>query len=121
MNKTPNNFPREGQHNTITRDHLNALEAARSKPKQTLEYTIGGAAETRVHSNTEAEREYALNSGHRRFKEISDKLQNDHVFSANNGHSKGQFNKVNAPKKTYADMQREAAAKARSRTRTRER
>lgn len=120
MSSKPNNFPREGQHNTITKGALERLEAERPKPSQNLDYTIGGTRETHVHASIEAERNYALNAGYRRFKEISEKLQRDHVFSANHGRAKAQFNATNN-QKTYADMQKEAAQKAQQKIRDRSR
>lgn len=117
MSHKPNNFPREGQHNTVTRETLSKLEANRAKPNNGLDYTIGGTRETIVHSNVEADRNYALNAGHRRLGELSQKVQTDHVFSANKGRSKAQFQASNDTGKTYAEMQREAVAKAKNRKR----
>ncbi|MEE9311595.1 MAG: hypothetical protein V3V10_04205, partial [Planctomycetota bacterium] len=62
MSNKPNNFPREGQHNTITRETLSKLESNRAKLNSGLDYTIGGMRETAVHSNVEADRNYALNT-----------------------------------------------------------
>ncbi|PCJ62736.1 MAG: hypothetical protein COA58_16720 [Bacteroidetes bacterium] len=114
MKKSPNNFPREGQHNTITRANLDSIEANRSKPNTELNYTIGGSVETQVHSNIEADRNYALTVGHKRFSELSQKLQTDHVFSANKGRAKAQFKAINDDTPTYAQMQRAAAAEAKA-------
>lgn len=117
MSQKLNNFPREGQHNTITRDSLDKLEASRPKHNTELNYTIGGPTETYVHACVEADRNYALNAGHQRFSELSDKIQSDHVFTANKGRAKAEFQASNNTDKTYAQRQREAAQKARSRER----
>lgn len=107
MSNKPNNFPRQGQHNIITKDALSKLEADRAKPNQTLDYTIGGSREQYVRSNVEAERNYALNTGNRRFREVSTKLQTDYVFTANKGRAKAQFDASVRNEKTYAEQQRE--------------
>lgn len=117
----PNNFPREGDHNTITRDGLKQLEANRSKPNASLDYTIGGTRETVVHTNVEADRNYALNSGHRRMSGLSEKVQTDHVFAANKGRSKAQFQAANDTGKTYAEKRREAIKKAQAKKHERSR
>lgn len=109
MSNKPNNFPREGQHNTITKAALDKLEAERPKHNKTLDYTIGGTIETQVHSNVEASRNYALRSGHKRIREISDKLQTDHVFASNKGHAKAQLNAASKTQGSYAERQRKVA------------
>lgn len=121
MSDAPNNFPCEGQHNPVTQGALEALENQRSTPEATLEYTIGGATETIVHSNIESERSYALQTGYRRFEDASNDLHTQHAMTKNDGHAKEQFNFNKEQQKTYADMQREAAANARSRDQIQER
>ena len=115
MTKKPNNFPREGQHNIITRESLDKLASSRAKPNEELNYTIGGMRETIVHSNVEADRNYALNAGHRRLNELSIKVLTDHVFAANKGRAKAQFQASNDDNPTYAEQKRAAAVKAKSR------
>lgn len=106
MKNKPNNFPVEGANNTITKDGLEKLEADRPKHNAHLDYTIGGMRETIVHTNVEASRNYALNAGHRRMNELSEKVQTDHVFAANSGRAKAQFQASNDTSPTYAEMQR---------------
>ena len=113
MTNKPNNFPREGQHNTVTRAALDHLESNRAKHNSDLDYTIGGTVETIVHTTVEGDRNYALNAGYRRLNEVSQKVQTDHVFAANKGRPKAQFQARNDTSPTYAETQREAAAKAR--------
>ena len=108
MSTKPNNFPREGQHNTVTRDGLEALEAARPVPNESLDYTIGGATQAIVHSNIEADRNYALHSGYQRLEQVSEHLNQDYPFSALDGFSKAQFNHE-ADTAGYADAERKAA------------
>ena len=121
MSDQPNNFPREGQHNPVTREALDTLEGQRSTPEAELNYTIGGATETIVHSNLESQRVYALNTGYRRFEDVSNDLETQHALTKNEGHAKEQFNFNRDQEQTYADMQREAASNAQSRPRTHER
>lgn len=110
--KKPNNFPREGDHNTITRDDLKQLEAHRARLNENLDYTIGGMRETVVHTNFETARNYALNTGHKRMNAVSEKVKTDHVFAANKGRSKAQFQAANDTGKTYAEKRREAIKNA---------
>lgn len=111
MSNKPNNFPREGQHNTITKAALEKLEADRPQYNKTLDYTIGGTMETQVHTSLEASRNYALRSGHKRMHEVSEKLQTDHVFASNKGRAKAQFNAASKDRESYAERQRKAAQK----------
>ena len=121
MTDKPNNFPVKGAHNTVTKEALTQLEASRPKHNSHLDYTIGGTRETVVHSDIEASRDYALNAGHKRLKQVSEKVQMDHVFTANKGRAKAQFKSSNQGGKTYAEMQREATTKAKTRKREMER
>ena len=72
MTKAPNQ--------TVTRAQLDALEAGRAKPRETLDYTIGGATEKAVHEQTEEERNHALRTGHDRLRQASQSMQTAHVF-----------------------------------------
>jgi len=108
MSTKPNNFPREGEHNTVTKAALDHLESNRAKHNSDLDYTIGGTVETIVHTTVEGDRNYALNAGYRRLNEVSQKVQSDHVFAANKGRPKAQFQARNDTGPTYAEMQREA-------------
>ena len=60
----PNNFPRDGEHNTVTAAGVEQMEREASQPNMTLDYTIGGTIEAEVHASIEAERIYAINRGH---------------------------------------------------------
>ncbi len=71
----PNNFPREGAHNPVTRDAVETLEAQRPTLNAELHYTIGGTVETFVHSNENAEREAAITVGSRRLHQSSQELR----------------------------------------------
>ncbi|MDQ0314618.1 hypothetical protein [Amorphus orientalis] len=115
MSDTPNNFPSEGAHSTITRGALETLEAERATPQPALDYTIGGALETEVHSAGEAQREYAIRSGYDRFEEVSEALQRDYGDAHRDGYGAAQFNASAPPQKSYAEQQREAAANAQER------
>lgn len=75
MTKTPNNFPREGMHTTVTRDAVKRLEAERPTPNAQMHYTIGGTVETVVHSSVNAEREAAITTGNRRLTQSSQNLR----------------------------------------------
>lgn len=112
MTKAPNNFPREGGHSPVTVDRLKALEKNRPTPQHGVNYTIGGVVEAAVHTTVEAERNYALTSGYKRLQTASDKSQTDHVFAANEGRAKAQFQKTAQLQKAYVDMQRVRAKKA---------
>lgn len=87
----PNNFPRQGEDNPVSRDHLEQLKANRPIPNESLNYTIGGNDETHVHSSLEAERNYAITTGERILKNSSDDLDDNFTFKSLEGHSKAQF------------------------------
>lgn len=87
----PNNFPREGETNPVTRDHLEQLKANRPIPNTSLDYTIGGGAEAVVHASVEAERNYSITTGERILKRSSDDLDHSFAFKSLEGHSKAQF------------------------------
>lgn len=61
----PNNFPREGEHNSVTAAGVEQMERERPHQTATVEYTIGGVIEGQVHTTIEVERTYAINRGHR--------------------------------------------------------
>lgn len=115
MSDAPNNFPSEGQHNTITRESLDTLEANRSSYVSHLNYTIGGTTESQVHSVLEEQRKFALDVGNQRFYELSYKVQSDYVFAASKGQAKALFEASSNPSKTYAELQREAVIKSQDR------
>lgn len=71
----PNNFPVEGAHTPVSAAHLQQLEKHRATPVLTLDYTIGGATETAVHTTIEAARNYAISRGYRILQQHSDQLQ----------------------------------------------
>ncbi|GIT93357.1 hypothetical protein JANAI62_37810 [Jannaschia pagri] len=71
---TPNHWPREGQHNPVTRDGVSSFERARRDHTVELDYTIGGTVETQVHASVEAARQYAVNRGHRILQHVSNDL-----------------------------------------------
>ena len=75
MTDKPNNFQREGLHGTVTRDGVKRLEAERPTLNVERHYTIGGAVETLVHSNANAEREAAITIGSRRLQQASSQLR----------------------------------------------
>lgn len=78
--KGTNNFPREGNHTTVTREAVKRLERERPTLNPELHYTIGGVVETSVHSNANAERQAAITAGSRRLNQASDKMH--HGFEA---------------------------------------
>lgn len=75
MTRRPNNFPREGDHQPVTREAVTRLEADRPKLNAKLHYTIGGTVETVVHSNANAEREAAITAGARALQQSSERLR----------------------------------------------
>lgn len=75
MKKPRNNFPREGMHSPVTWEQIDALAQERAVPNTALEYTIGGAVETQVHSTINAEREAAITSGARAMRRASQSVQ----------------------------------------------
>ncbi|GJL99998.1 MAG: hypothetical protein DHS20C07_16780 [Methyloligella sp.] len=87
----PNNFPREGETNPVTRDHLEQLKANRPIPNTSLDYTIGGGTEAVVHASVEAERNYSITTGERILKRSSYDLDHSFTFKSLEGHSKAQF------------------------------
>ncbi|MCJ8308990.1 MAG: hypothetical protein HRU27_11065 [Rhizobiaceae bacterium] len=126
---------------TVTKDGLKQAEQNRPTPNVELHYTIGGATEAAVHSNQEAERNYAINSGYRTLYAASDNMQHDYasvskegvtraIFQAqaagktqspapipeqdNQQRVKPEFKQSAEPQKhtTYAQQQRKAAAQA---------
>ena len=54
-------FERSKNKETVTREQLDKLEAGRSKPVSTLEYTIGGTIEKSVHEKLDQVREKKIN------------------------------------------------------------
>jgi len=120
MTKPPNNFPREGQHDTVTRSHIRKLESERDKRNATLEYTIGGTTEAHVHSCVAAEREAAITQGSRRLRQASAKLRQAHVESVHQGRAKAQFNQAKDPSRAaYIRAQQRQAEQARQKQRAR--
>ena len=73
--KRPNNFPREGQHNMVTKDAIEKLERDRPNLNHEVHYTMGGTVETQVHSTLMAEREGAITRGARCLNTASKQLQ----------------------------------------------
>lgn len=71
----PNNFPREGQHNPVTRDAVKTLERERPKLNEQRHYTIDGGVEAEVHSSVNAEREAAITTGARRLSQTSQQIR----------------------------------------------
>lgn len=105
-----NNFPREGQHNTVTREHLDKLARDSAVPNQTLNYTIGGPAETYVHTNLDADRAARRARGEKILRESTAKLERDHCFARTQGWAKVSFTKQTAI------QARENGARAKART-----
>ena len=90
-NDSSDAFNGEAQSQTVTRDGLKEAEQNRPVPNVSLDYTIGGTAETSVHSNVEAERIYQLNSGYRTLYEASDNMQHDYAVSSTQGVTRAEF------------------------------
>lgn len=95
----PNNFPRQGEDTPVTRDYLEQLKANRPIPNESLDYTIGGNAETVVHSSLEAERNYAITRGERILKNSSDDFDHNFTFKSLEGRSKAQFDNAREQQK----------------------
>lgn len=75
MTDRSNNFPREGQHQIVTRAAVETLERQRPILNVVRHYTIEGEIETLVHSSANAEREAAIVNGSRRLQVASDALR----------------------------------------------
>ena len=71
----PNNFTREGEHSTVTKEGVRQLERERPTHNAERHYTIGGDVEASVHSNANAEREAAITHGNRRLNAASAKAR----------------------------------------------
>lgn len=100
MSKPANNFPREGQHSTVTWERIDALHRERSVPKSALEYTIGGIVEAQVHSTVNAEREAAITAGVRAMRRASQSIQSSFVVAKPNlrsAYTRAQKSKAEAP------------------------
>jgi hypothetical protein len=106
----PNNFPREGETNPVTRDHLEQLKANRPIPNTSLDYTIGGGTEALVHASVEAERNYSITTGERILKRSSDDLDHSFTFKSLEGHSKAQFGTAHNQAKAEYVKQQQAAS-----------
>ena len=99
----PNNFPREGDHNAVTRDAVDKLEAERPALNAETHYTIGGTVETVVHSSLDAEREAAITTGSRRLQQAANDLRRAFANPARDARSE------------YVREQQAVAAQGRSR------
>ena len=82
MTRKPNNFPREGEHNPVTRDHIAKLENERPTLNRELHYTIGGPVEAEVCSSVSMEHESAILQGWRLLTLASGQLHSDHRAAA---------------------------------------
>ncbi|MEL6171286.1 MAG: hypothetical protein AAFQ04_01700 [Pseudomonadota bacterium] len=71
----PNNFPREGEHQSVTRDAVDKFQNERPVFNREVHYTIGGNIEAEVHSSLIAEREAAITNGSRRLNLASEDLR----------------------------------------------
>ena len=87
-----NNFPREGEHSTVTRDMLDYIRKARAKSNARIDYTIGGPSETHVHSSLHAQNEAAITNGERALNRAHKNIDRNYAFAANNGRAKASFN-----------------------------
>lgn len=74
----------------ITKDQLDLLEKPIQRNEE-LHYTIGGPAETVVHSSLENERIGQLHRGHRIMNEAAARLERNVAFKSREGLAKGQF------------------------------
>ena len=107
MSEKPNNFPREGRHDIVTRDRVARLEATRPKLNVVRHYTIEGEVEAAVHSCVDAEREAAIRTGWERLRRAS-------------GHLRQNFKTTrDAACKAYVRQQKAAAMRRAFRTRAR--
>jgi len=105
--RKPNNFPREGMHQTVTRDAVEKLQRERPILDHQVHYTIGGTIETQVHSNLNAEREAAITNGARRLNHASQDLR------------KGLQAAKPDDRTRYIQVQRKASAQGLVKTRSR--
>lgn len=72
-----NNWPREGEHNTVTAEHLARMELHKAKMEHVLHYTLDRDAEATVIAADQAATTYEYNRGHRILQQASDKVHAD--------------------------------------------
>jgi hypothetical protein len=70
-----NNWPREGEHNTVTVDHLNRMELHKAKLEHVLHYTLDRDVEATVIAADQAAQTYEYNRGHRILQQSSRNLR----------------------------------------------
>ncbi len=76
---------------TVTKARLDQLEAEHPTLNPERHYTIGGAVETTVHSNVEAERIGELTQGHRVMNKAVQDFKTNMAFKTREGLARGQF------------------------------
>ena len=82
----------------VTKEALERLRAERSVMNKQLEYTIGGAIETQVHSCVESDRIGQLNAGDRKLQQALYDMRKNQAFSFREGLARSQFNVANTVK-----------------------
>lgn len=63
--KSPNNWPREGEHNTVTAEYLDRLKLHQAEMHHLLQYTLDRDVEVQVNAAEHAAKTYEYNRGHR--------------------------------------------------------
>ena len=106
-----NNFPREGEHNTVTAEDIERMERERPQHNPHLDYTIGGSVEAHVHTSIEAEREYAINRGHRILNQAANDLGNEFDQSAHKPLAI-DFNMIREEAQAHIDSQAESQSQS---------
>mmetsp|Transcript_27737 Transcript_27737/g.51628 ORF Transcript_27737/g.51628 Transcript_27737/m.51628 type:complete len:115 (+) Transcript_27737:194-538(+) len=76
MKQSPvNNWPREGEHNTVTAEHLDRMELHKAKLEHVLHYTLDRDTEATVIAANQAAQTYEYNRGHRILQQSSTTLR----------------------------------------------
>ena len=88
----------------VTKDALARLKARLSKPAGSLDLTIGGSRESRVHAQVDAAKRTAIRAGEQRLDQASQTVQRDHRLAALKGYTRAQL--------VQAIDRREAAGRA---------
>ncbi|MFV1607138.1 hypothetical protein VWY06_01965 [Phaeobacter sp. JH20_10] len=73
----PNNYPREGEHNTVTASQITRLEQHRDKLNNVLTYTLGEDAQVKIQAAAHAAGNYEYTRGHQILSEASQTIRRD--------------------------------------------
>lgn len=74
---------------------LDQLRAERAHLKPQLDYTIGGAIETTVHTDIEKERDQNIKDGEHTLQQALHEMRREQALSSHSGLAKAHFNHTN--------------------------